>query len=101
MQPGVARGGESLVGLADEPHPGIPFDDRRRVIVGPVVDDDHLVDGPRLSSHAFDCLIEEARVVVRRDDNRDSHSASDLACCAMSEVLVDRIGRHVGDGSTG
>ena len=68
---GVARGGQSLVLLADEPHGGHSRHHRRGIVGRPVVDDDHLQGADGLGANAGEGVAEERGLVERGDDDGD------------------------------
>ena len=82
---GVAGGGDAAIGL---PHGGhaavVAVEDGGGVVGRAVVDDDHLGRRQRLREDALDAAGQEARVVERRDHDRDfeAHAAGPRASVA-------------------
>ena len=71
-QAGVSGGCQAGVGLPYEPHTKVARGDRRWIVVRAVVDDDDLIERPRLRKRAAKQLVEEVCLVVCVHDERDT-----------------------------
>ena len=92
--PVVARDGNAGVGLAYQTDPGIGdgSDQRRSIVAGAVVDNQHFEVAATLGQHGIYRGLDVSRLVVKRNDDGKFHE------CNRALAAIGRVGVKAGPG---